>query len=69
MTFAQQFEQQGFRLGFQQGFRHGIEQGMRETAKNMLQEGLHAELVGRITGLNQQDIDELVPSLTQFTMH
>lgn len=40
----------------QQGLQQGLQQGRYEVAKNMLAEGLHPDLIKKLTGLSEQEI-------------
>ncbi|MFD0712808.1 Rpn family recombination-promoting nuclease/putative transposase [Paenibacillus sp. GCM10027626] len=45
--------------GLKEGFEQGIEKGNRKTALKMLEEGLDITLIGRITGLSENEIMQL----------
>lgn len=47
------------RFGYNQGIEKGIEQGKKETAKKMKEEGLDIELIKKITGLTEEEINSL----------
>ncbi|CAN2040196.1 hypothetical protein GMMP15_1590035 [Candidatus Magnetomoraceae bacterium gMMP-15] len=44
---------------FKQGEEKGEKKGIIETAKRMLQEGLDSDLIKRITGLAEKDLQAL----------
>lgn len=47
------------RFGIEQGMQQGMQQANMETAKKMLKEGFKLELVQRITGLSDDDLEAL----------
>ena len=47
------------RFGYNQRIEKGIEQGKKETAKKMKEEGLDIELIKKITGLTEEEINSL----------
>ena len=58
----------GLQVGLQQGLQRGIEQGLEqgarqnklETARNLLAEGVAAQIVARCTGLPMETIHQLI---------
>ena len=47
------------RFGYNQGIEKGIEQGKKETAKKMKEEGLDIEVIKKVTGLTEEEINSL----------
>ena len=52
-------ERFGYNQGIEKGIEKGIEQGKKETAKKMKEEGLDIELIKKITGLTEEEINSL----------
>ena len=52
-------ERFGYNQGIEKGIEKGIEQGKKETAKKMKEEGLDIELIKKITGLTEEEINLL----------
>lgn len=67
MTIAQQLEQKGIEKGIEKGIQlgeqRGIEKGEREAtlkiARTMLQNGLDRNTVMKMTGLSEDDLDQI----------
>ena len=67
MTIAQQIEQKGIEKGIEQGIelgeQRGIEKGEREAtlkiARTMLQNGLDRNTIMKMTGLSEDDLDQI----------
>ena len=52
-------ERFGYNQGIEKEIEKGIEQGKKETAKKMKEEGLDIELIKKITGLTEEEINSL----------
>ncbi|OXS61941.1 hypothetical protein B1A99_04905, partial [Cohnella sp. CIP 111063] len=50
------------RKGYMQGLSEGKVEGKIETAARMLEEGLPVELIAKVTGLPDRDIEQLKTS-------
>lgn len=55
--------EQGLQQGLEKGLEQGIEQNKVETAKNMLKENMNIELIEKITGLKQDEIEKIKKTL------
>ena len=51
--------QQGMQQGIKQGMQQGMQQGKKEIAKKMKEEGLNIELIKKVTGLTEEEINSL----------
>ena len=52
-------EQASLEYAKEEGMKAGIEEGRNEVAKNMLKENLSTELISKLTGLSQEEIEKL----------
>ena len=52
-------ERFGYNQGIEKGIEKGIEQGKKETAKKMKEEGLDIEVIKKVTGLTEEEINSL----------
>ena len=71
MTLAQQLEQKGREKGRQEGIQEGMQKGMQqgiqlggkearlEIARNMLESGLDRASVMKMTGLSEEDLNQI----------
>ena len=50
---------QGMEEGMKQGMKQGIEQEKKETAKKMREEGLDIDIIKKVTGLTEEEINAL----------
>ena len=50
---------QGMEEGMKQGMQQGIEQEEKETAKKMREEGLDIDIIKKVTGLTEEEINAL----------
>lgn len=50
---------EGKKVGKKVGIKEGIKEGKKEVAKNMLGEGFSLEIIRKITGLSQKEIEKL----------
>ena len=51
--------EEGMKQGMKQGIEQGIEQEKKETAKKMKEEGLDIEIIKKVTGLTEEEINAL----------
>ena len=51
---------EGIAIGEKRGEKRGITKGKIETARNMLKNGLSADLITKCTGISAQQISELL---------
>ena len=62
-TLMAESEEAGIERGIKQGIKQGIEQGQKEEkleiAKNMLAEGMDVNVIVKITGLSEKEIQAL----------
>ena len=49
----------GMRDGMKDGMKDGEEKGKKEIAKNMLKENMPIEVISKLTGLSQEEIEKL----------
>lgn len=49
----------GLKLGMEKGMEMGIKEGVHQVAKKMKEQGLDAQLIQKVTGLDLQTIAEL----------
>ena len=47
------------REGLKEGMEAGLKEGKRETAMNLLQMGMSADVVAKATGLSAEEIEDL----------
>ena len=62
-------ERRGYKVGVQDGISQGISQGAEqkalETARNMLSDGILAEIISKYTGLPLETVEKLAKGLKQ----
>ncbi len=63
MSVAQQLKQEGWEEGQREGQQKGVQQEKFAVLNKMLEEGLPAELITKITGLPQDDFHALMKNL------
>ena len=49
----------GYTDGMRDGMKDGEEKGKKEIAKNMLKENMPIEVISKLTGLSQEEIEKL----------
>ena len=59
MTIAEKLEKKGMEKGIAEGMEKGKAEGKTEVALGMLKEGMSIEVVSRITGLSEEEIERL----------
>ncbi|MBE6349879.1 MAG: hypothetical protein E7062_03895 [Spirochaetaceae bacterium] len=58
-------ERRGYKVGVQDGISQGAEQKALETARNMLSDGILAEIISKYTGLPLETVEKLAKGLNQ----
>ncbi|MEH0835327.1 hypothetical protein [Pectobacterium cacticida] len=66
MPIAEQLKKMGFDEGIQRGIQQGIEQGMKSSARQIARELL---LTGKITRLDDHDVEQLVTAMLRESNH
>ena len=59
MTTGMELIEKGKKEGLEQGLEQGAKQARLDDARRMLEEGISADVIARVTGLSREEIEAL----------